>query len=58
VGVQTADYVEAVLQGKKVGDIPVTFAKGSDLFLNQQAADKLGITFPEAMVKRASSIKK
>lgn len=58
VGVQTADYVEAVLQGKKVGDMPVTFAKGSDLFLNQQAADKLGITFPEALVKRASSIKK
>ncbi len=58
VGVQTADYVEAVLQGKKIGEIPVTFAKGSDLFLNQQAADKLGITLPEAMVKRASSIKK
>ncbi len=58
VGVQTADYVEAVFQGKKVGEIPVTFAKGSDLFLNQQAADTLGITLSEAMLKRASSIKK
>ncbi|MBU0945398.1 MAG: ABC transporter substrate-binding protein [Proteobacteria bacterium] len=58
VGVQTAEYVEAVLTGQKVGDIPVTFAKGSDLFLNQEAADNLGITFSEAMLERASSIKK
>lgn len=58
VGVQTAEYVEAVLTGQKVGDIPVTFAKGSDLFLNQEAADNLGITFSESMLERASSIKK
>lgn len=58
VGVQTADYVEAVLRGRKVGELPVTFAKGSDLVLNQQAAEKLGIIFPEAMVKRASTINK
>lgn len=58
VGVQTADYVEAVLQGKAVSEIPVTFAKGSDLFLNQKAADSLGITMPEALLKRASNLKK
>jgi len=58
VGVQTADYVEAVLKGKAISEIPVAFAKGSDLFLNLEAAEKLGITLPEAMLKRASNLKK
>ena len=57
VGVQTADYVDAILKGKNPGDMAVNFAKGSDLFLNLKAAKKLGITVPEAMVKRASTIK-
>ena len=57
VGVQTADYVDAILKGKNPGDMAVNFAKGSDLFLNLKAAQKLGITVPEAMVKRASTIK-
>lgn len=58
VGVQTADYVAAILQGKNPGEIPVGFAKGSDLFLNLQAAKKLGITIPEAMIKRAVNLPK
>ncbi|MEN8200707.1 MAG: ABC transporter substrate-binding protein [Thermodesulfobacteriota bacterium] len=58
VGVQTADYVEAIFQGKKAGEIPVTFAKGSDLFLNPEAAEKLGITLPAALIKKASNLKK
>ena len=58
VGVQTADFIEAIFKGKKPGDIPVSFAKGSDLFLNLSAAEKLGIKLPEAMIKRASTIKK
>ena len=57
VGVQTADYVDAILKGKNPGDMAVNFAKGSDLFLNLKAAQKLGITVPEAMLKRASTIK-
>lgn len=58
VGVQTAEYVEAIFKGKKPSEIPVTFAKGSDLFLNLEAAEKLGITVPDSMVQRASNIKK
>lgn len=58
VGIQTADLVEAIFKGKKPGDIPVSFAKGSDLFLNMPAAEKLGVTLPEDMIKRASNIKK
>ncbi|WP_428656683.1 ABC transporter substrate-binding protein [Photobacterium satsumensis] len=58
VGVQTADYVDALLKGKKVSDLPVKVAKGSDLALNQKAADKLGLTFPAAVLERATSIEK
>lgn len=58
VGVQTADYVDALLKGKKVVDLPVKVAKGSDLALNQKAANKLGITFPPSVLDRATSVTK
>ncbi len=58
VGVQTADYVDALLKGKKVADLPVKVAKGSDLALNQKAANKLGITFPPSVLDRATSVAK
>ncbi len=57
VGVQTAEYVEAVLKGTPVSELPVKFARGSDLFLNQKVAKRLGITFPDAMLKRATNLK-
>jgi len=53
--VQTADYVDAILKGKKPGEMEVKFAKGSDLFLNVKAAEKLGITLSDEMLKRASN---
>ncbi|UXI02818.1 ABC transporter substrate-binding protein [Photobacterium sp. TY1-4] len=56
VGVQTAEYVDALLKGKKVADLPVRVAKGSDLALNQKAAKKLGFTFPESVLTRATSV--
>lgn len=58
VGVQTADYVDALLKGKKVAELPVKVAKGSDLALNQKAANKLGITFPQSVLERATSVAK
>ncbi|CAG21165.1 ABC transporter substrate-binding protein [Photobacterium profundum] len=58
VGIQTADYVDALLKGTKVADLPVHVAKGSDLALNQKAAKKLGITFPAAVLARATSVTK
>ncbi len=58
VGVQTADYVDALLKGTKVAELPVKVAKGSDLALNQKVADKLGITFPASVLERATTIEK
>ncbi len=56
VGLQTADYVAAILNGKKPGDLAVKVAEGSDLVLNKKAAAKLGITFPDSVKSRATKI--
>ena len=55
VGVQTADYVAAILDGQEPGKLDVKVAKGSDLVINQNAADKLGIKLPDSVVQRVTS---
>ncbi|NLS13896.1 ABC transporter substrate-binding protein [Vibrio sp. SM6] len=55
VGVQTADYVAAILTGSKPGDLDVTVAKGSDLVVNDNAAKLLGITIPESVRSRVTA---
>ncbi|KQB01139.1 ABC transporter substrate-binding protein [Vibrio metoecus] len=57
IGVQTADYVAAILEGKAPGTLDVQVAKGSDLVINKAAAEQLSITIPEAVLARATSIK-
>ncbi len=57
IGVQTADYVADILAGKNPGELPVRVAKGSDIVINKTAADKLGITIPQSVMDRATSIK-
>ncbi|ENM5833543.1 ABC transporter substrate-binding protein [Vibrio metoecus] len=57
IGVQTADYVAAILEGKAPGTLDVQVAKGSDLVINKTAADKLGISIPDAVLARATSTK-
>ncbi|UUM31394.1 ABC transporter substrate-binding protein [Vibrio japonicus] len=57
VGVQTADYVAAILEGSEPGKLDVKVAKGSDLVVNKAAAEKLGITIPDSVLARATSVK-
>ncbi|OIQ26742.1 ABC transporter substrate-binding protein [uncultured Vibrio sp.] len=57
VGYQTADYVAAILEGKNPGELDVKVAKGSDLVVNSAAAKKLGITIPQSILERATSVK-
>ncbi|MBW3696523.1 ABC transporter substrate-binding protein [Vibrio sp. T187] len=57
VGVQTADYVAAILDGEKPGTLDVKVAKGSDLVVNSGAAKKLGLTIPQSVMDRATSVK-
>ncbi|CAE6893273.1 hypothetical protein ACOMICROBIO_FLGHMIGD_00993 [Vibrio sp. B1FLJ16] len=56
VGVQTADYVAAILGGQEPGKLDVKVAKGSDLVINPEAASKLGIQLPGSVVERATSM--
>ncbi|ATN36344.1 ABC transporter permease [Rhizobium sp. ACO-34A] len=54
VGRQTGEVVVRVLKGEKPGDIPVRVAAGTDLVINKAAAAKMGVTFPESIIKRAT----
>ncbi|ODP96106.1 ABC transporter substrate-binding protein [Salinivibrio sp. SS3] len=56
VGVQTADYVAAVLEGKPISSLPAKVAEGSDLAVNRAAAKKLGLEVPASLLDRASRI--
>jgi putative ABC transport system substrate-binding protein len=56
IGLQTADYVVDILNGKDPGSIDVRVAKGSDLVINKTAADKLGLKIPQPILDRATRI--
>ena len=48
--------VVRILKGENPGDIPVRVAAGSDLVINKAAAGKMGVTFPESVLKRANRV--
>ena len=54
VGRQTGEVVVRVLKGEKPGDLPATYARGTDLFVNPKAAAAMGVTIPDAVAKRAT----
>lgn len=56
VGRQTGEIVARVLKGEAPGDIPVRIAAGSDLVVNKKAAEKMGVTFSDDLVKRATKV--
>ena len=58
VGIQTGKIVARILKGEKPGDIPVAFATGTDLFVNPGSAAKMGVTIPDAVIKRAKTVVK
>ncbi|MFM2608532.1 ABC transporter substrate-binding protein [Vibrio chagasii] len=53
VGVQTADYVAAILNGQKPGKLSVKTAQSSQLVINLDAARELGVTVPKSVIERA-----
>ncbi|CAO3446265.1 ABC transporter, substrate-binding protein (cluster 15, trp?) [Azospirillum argentinense] len=56
VGRQTGEAVVRILKGEKPGEVPVTFAKGTDLFVNPKSAAAMGVTIPEAVTQRATKV--
>jgi putative ABC transport system substrate-binding protein len=50
------DQAVRIIKGSKPSEIPVAFSKDFDIYLNQKAADEIGIKFSEDLVKRAKKI--
>jgi putative ABC transport system substrate-binding protein len=53
---RTGYFVDLILKGARVGDIPSERATRFDLNLNQKTARLLGVTFPQAMLLRADRV--
>ena len=58
VGRQTGKIVVRILKGEKPGDIAVQGIEITQLFVNPGAAQKMGITIPEALIASAKEVVK
>ncbi len=58
VGRQTGDMVVAILNGKAPGDIPVQGVQKTELYVNPQAAERMGLTLKPALIQRAKVVVK
>jgi len=45
-----------IFKGTKPSEIPVSYAKDFDMYLNQKTADEIGIKLPEDLVKKAKQV--
>lgn len=56
LGYATADLVIRVLKGEAPGSIPVVTFKGEQLYLNADAAQKMGIKLPPELISKAAKV--
>lgn len=56
IGYQTAAYVVAILNGKKIADLPARVATGTDIVINKGAAAKLGIKLPASLTSNPTRV--
>ena len=55
-GRQAGEQVIRILKGDKIADIPVIFGKGTDLHVNKKTAAQIGVTIPDAVLKRSQKV--
>lgn len=55
-GLQTGEMVCRILKGKKPADIPVEFQKDLKLLVNETTAQKIGVTIPADIMKKADEV--
>jgi putative ABC transport system substrate-binding protein len=54
--VRIGQYVDLILRGAKVADLPVQSPRKFELLINRKAADALGLTIPPVLLARADQI--
>ncbi len=56
VGYQTGEMAVRILQGEKASDIPVELGKTFSYTVNTEAAERYGVTIPQAILDKALTI--
>ncbi len=55
LGVQAGEMAADILAGKAIADIPVEYAEKLQLSINEEAAQKTGVTLPDDLVAEATN---
>jgi len=54
LGQETGKMAAKVLNGTDPGTIPVMTMKDMDIYINKNTADKIGVTFPQTVLDKAT----
>lgn len=56
IGIQTGDIIKKIKDGKNINNIKIEYPKSTEIFINITAANKLGLSIPKDILKKADKI--